>query len=370
LGNTRQLKGFNIFYSKSRYLICQLSKFGVGKQFINAVIRKRLHRPNIQDLNDMKIAIIGTGGVGGYFGAKLANAGFDVTFVARGTHLDALLNKGLTVKSILGDFQVRNIKATSRIAELEKPDLIIIGVKAWQIREIRSDLSSIVHPGSIILPLQNGVSAADELAETIDSSNIIGGLCRIISMIESPGVINHIGITPTIVFGELNKSVTDRVHALKRLFDDAGIHSQLTDNIESELWKKFIAICVSGLLAVTKTTYGELRALPETRTMMVNLITEIYSLSQKAGVEIEADFINKTVSFIDSFPYHSTSSLTRDVWEGKPSEIEYQNGTVIRLGEKYGVDTPINRFVYNCILPAEIKARGLDLKSYSAPQRK
>jgi 2-dehydropantoate 2-reductase len=128
-------------------------------------------------------------------------------------------------------------------------------------------------------------------------------------------------------------------------------------DIESELWKKFLMICVSGLLAVTRTTYGELRELKETREMMIDLFTEIYTLSQHIGIAMEADFVEKTISIIDSLPYDSTSSLTRDVWEGKPSEIDYQNGTVVKLGEKYGVDVPINRFVYNSILPMEQKAR-------------
>jgi 2-dehydropantoate 2-reductase len=124
------------------------------------------------------------------------------------------------------------------------------------------------------------------------------------------------------------------------------------------LWKKFIAICVGGLLAVTRTTYGELRELIETRTLMRELLNEIYILSLKAGIAVNADYVEKAISFIDTVPYDSTSSLTRDVWEGKPSEIEYQNGTVVRLGKKYGMDTPLNRFVYSCILPLEMKARG------------
>jgi 2-dehydropantoate 2-reductase len=307
----------------------------------------------------MKIAIIGTGGVGGYFGARLAKAGFDVTFLARGEHLTAMLNKGIIVKSILGDFEVQNVSATDKISDIQPADLVILGVKAWQIKEIRDELKTIIHPGSMVLPLQNGISATDELSETIDKSNILGGLCRIISRIESPGIINHFGINPVIVFGELDKSDTKRTRDLKAVFDRAGIDSKISDDIESEIWKKFIGICVSGLLAVTRTTYGELRELKETRQMMVNLLKEIFLLSQKIGIKIEHDFIEKTVSFIDSFPYDSTSSLTRDVWEGRPSEIEYQNGTVVKLGEKYGVETPINRFVYNCILPSELKVRGL-----------
>ncbi len=305
----------------------------------------------------MKIAIIGTGGVGGFFGAKLANAGYDVTFLARGEHLQALKTKGLKIKSIDGDFHVQKFTATDKISEIKAPDLVILGVKAWQIKEIRDELKKIIHSNSIVLPLQNGVLAAEELSVSINKSNILGGLCRIISKIESPGVINHFGVNPTIVFGELDKSESARTKEMKTIFDNAGINSKMSNDIEAELWKKFIAICVSGLLAVSNTTYGELRDLKETRLMMIDLLKEIYKLSQKIGINIASDFVDKTVSFIDTFPYDSTSSLTRDVWERRPSEIEYQNGTVVRLGEKYGVETPVNQFVYNCVLPVELKAR-------------
>ncbi len=314
----------------------------------------------------MKIAIIGTGGVGGYFGANLARAGFDVTFLARGEHLKAIQTKGLKVKSIQGNFEVKDLKATDKITDIEQPDLLIIGVKAWQIKDIHDDLKKILHADSLILPLQNGVLAAEELSEKIEKKNILGGLCRIISKIESPGVINHFGVTPTIVFGEIDRPRTERLVQIQKVFEEAGIDSKISDDVNSELWKKFISICVSGLLAVTKTTYGELRELKPTRGLMINLITEVYLLSQKIGVKIESDFVEKTVSFIDTYPYDSTSSLTRDVLEGKPSEIDYQNGTVVRLGEKYGVDTPINSFVYNCILTRELKARGLGIKAYNA----
>ena len=305
----------------------------------------------------MKIAIIGSGGVGGYFGGKLANAGLDVTFLARGEHLKAIKANGLTVKSILGDFKVDAIKATDNIQEIGYADLIILGVKAWQIKEITRDLQSIVNEHTIILPLQNGILAAEELKEQIDEKNIICGLCRIISKIESPGIINHFGVTPSIVFGEFNNVKTERLLKIKELFDIAGIKSNISEDINSDLWKKFISICVSGLLAVSGTTYGEMRELKETRQLMVELLNEIYRLSQKIGIQIEPDFIDNTISFTDSLPYDSTSSLTRDVWEGKPSEIEYQNGTVVRLGKEFGVDTPVNRFIYNCILPMELKVR-------------
>lgn len=305
----------------------------------------------------MKITIIGAGGVGGYFGARLARAGFDVTFVARGEHLRAIQRDGLFVKSIDGDFSTGPVRATGRITGLDAPDLVIVCVKAWQISEIRDDLAKIIHPGSIILPLQNGISAADELAVATGRSHVLGGLCRIISRIESPGVINHFGIEPFIAFGETDRSHTERLTAVKEVFDRAGISCRISGDITADLWKKFIAICVSGLLAVARANYGEIRSIPETRKMMISLLQEIHDLAAAIGVHIGDDCVAKTVAFIDTYPPGSTSSLTRDVWDGRPSEIEYQNGTVVKLAREYGVEVPVNRFVYHCILPMERRAK-------------
>jgi 2-dehydropantoate 2-reductase len=157
--------------------------------------------------------------------------------------------------------------------------------------------------------------AAEELKENINQENIVGGLCRIISKIDAPGVIIHSGIEPSIIFGELNYSGTERIEFIKSIFDKSGINSQISDDITVDLWKKFIGICVSGLLAVTKTTYGELRELNETRQLMIEMLKEIYLLSQKIGINIESGFVENTISVIDTYPYGSTSSLTRDVWE-------------------------------------------------------
>jgi 2-dehydropantoate 2-reductase len=305
----------------------------------------------------MKIGIIGAGGVGGYFGGKLALSGYDVTFVARGEHLRALKENGLTVKSIYGDFKIESVNAAERIEDLKNTDLILICVKAWQVKDIAKKLKPVVNENTVVIPLQNGVLAIEELQEHLQDGNIAGGLCFIISKIELPGIINHFGIEPAIVFGEINNIKTERLNRIKEVFDRSFIKSKISDDIYADLWKKFITICVSGLLAVTKSTYGELRALKQTRKMMIDLLKEIYRLSQKIGINIKPDFVGKTVSLIDTYPFNSTSSLTRDVWEGKPSEIDYQNGTVVRFGQKYKVETPVNKFVYNCILPMELKAR-------------
>jgi 2-dehydropantoate 2-reductase len=305
----------------------------------------------------MKIAIVGSGGVGGYFGAKLAKAGHDVRFFARGRHLEAMRSQGLTVKSLKGDFTLPNVKATDSLLEIGCVDVAIVCVKAYQLKELAPQLKPLLKSDTVVLPLQNGVMAASELSDVVGDKYVIGGLCRIIAKIDAPGIINHFGVEPTIVMGELDGALSERVQHLARAFNDAGFTARAVDNIETELWKKFIAICVSGLLAITKSTYGELRQLPETRLMMLELFTEIYELSKAVGVGIEDGFVEKTMAFIDTFPFDTTSSLARDVWEGKPSEIDYQNGTVVSLGQQYGVPTPINRFIYSAIMPMEMRAR-------------
>jgi len=305
----------------------------------------------------MKTGIIGAGGVGGYFGGRIANAGNNVTFVSRGEHLKAMQENGLTLKSIKGDFKIEKVNATDNFSDLAETDLILICVKAWQVKDIAQKLKDVVNKDTIVIPLQNGVSAADELKQYLGEYNVAGGLCFIISKIESPGIINHFGVEPSVTIGEIFNKNNSRLIKVKEAFDYSGIKSAISDDINADIWKKFITICVSGLLAVTKTTYGELRELKQTRKMMVDLLKEIYKVSQKAGIKIHNGFVEDTVSLIDTYPYASTSSLTRDVWEGKPSEIDYQNGMVVKLGQKYGVETPINKFVYNCILPMELKAR-------------
>lgn len=305
----------------------------------------------------MNIAIIGTGGVGGYFGGKLAQAGNHVTFLARGKHLEAMLNNGLQVKSTKGDFLINPVKATDKIEQMPVADLIILGLKAWQVAEIAPRLKAIMHAETIVIPLENGISAADELIAVLNPHSVVGGLCRIFSKIESPGVINHLGVEPTIVIGELNGKTSERTEKLIQLFSQAGISAKLTSKIQSELWMKFIFICSGGLLAVTRSPYNEVMKLPETRQMMQQLFEEVISLADAKNIEIDPDFIGKNMKHLDSYPPGTSSSMARDIWEGKPSEIEYQNGMVVKLADQLGIDVPVNRFIYQCILPMEKKAR-------------
>jgi 2-dehydropantoate 2-reductase len=302
----------------------------------------------------MKIAIIGAGAVGGYFGAKLVQAGYDVTFLARGKQLQAMKAGGIQVKSILGNFKVEPLNVSDNFQELGSSDLIILAVKAWQIAEIREKLRAIVHQETLVLPLQNGVMAAEELSKRLDARNILGGICRIISKIESPGVINHFGATPSIVFGELEGGLSIRTESLKTLFDQAEINSKVSDNIKSDIWKKFGFICVGGLMAVSRCTLGELREFGATRSLIRELVTENVLLADKIGIDMGNDYVERTLSLIDSLPTETTFSMARDIWERRPSELDYLNGAVVQLGIKHGIDTPVNRFIYSTLLPTQI----------------
>ena len=213
----------------------------------------------------MKIAIIGSGGIGGYFGGMLANAGYDVSFLARGEHLRTIVQNGLQVNSINGNFHLSNVNITDNLSEIGKADLIILSLKAWQLKEIYEELFQMIHKDTLILPLQNGISIIGELQEKIDDSNIIGGACWIMSKIESPGVINHFGANPTIVFGELTGQKTTRLLEIQKIFTISKIHTIISDDILVDLWKKFTWICIGGLVAITRSTYGELREIGELR---------------------------------------------------------------------------------------------------------
>jgi 2-dehydropantoate 2-reductase len=311
----------------------------------------------------MKITIVGVGGVGGYFGGKLAWAGHDVTFVARGKNYKEIKSKGLKIKSINGDFHVKNVQVVEQLSEIGETDLLILGVKAWQVKSIAKELKKRIQKDTIILPLQNGVLISEELLTEIDSSHVLGGLCRILSELEAPGVIKHSGVKPEIIFGELDNTVSERVVKLHELFNSAEISSVIAENIHSEIWRKFIETCVSGVLVVTDSSLGSVLEVKESRDMMRKMLQEIYTVSQAAGVVLEENCVDKMMTFFSTFPYDTTFSLTRDVRAGRPSEIDFQCGLVAKLGEEFGISTPINKFIYQSIIPKDLQARKMHCKT-------
>lgn len=306
----------------------------------------------------MKIIIYGTGGVGGYFGTRLAQSGNDVTFIARGKHLEAMQEKGLQLKSIHGDHTVFPVQVTNDVTSVATPDLIIIATKTWQLKETAKAIQPILGDHTMVLSLLNGADNAAQLLEMIDEKHVLGGLCKIVSKIEDYGVISHVAIDPFIGFGELDNQKTERVLALQKVFDKAQISNQIPDDIQVAIWSKFLFITtVSAIGGVTRATLGEMRSTPEIRKIMEQTAQEILAIANAKGVNITQETISKAFHFIDQLPYETTASLQRDVLEGRPSELEAQVGTIHRMGEELGILTPANSFIYACVMPQEKKAR-------------
>ncbi|HAA12107.1 MAG TPA: 2-dehydropantoate 2-reductase [Cytophagales bacterium] len=307
----------------------------------------------------MKIAIIGTGGVGGYFGGRLAQAGHSVAFLARGQHLEVMRAQGLTVKSVNGDFHLPQVQATDTIAEIGSVDLVMLGLKAWQVKELAPQLSNLLHDNTLVLPMQNGVTSAEDLQPAVPKAHILAGLCRIISKVEAPGVINHFGFPPTITFAEYDSSPSERTQQVKTILETAqGIKAEIPKDIQVELWKKYLFICLSGLQAVTRVTFDALRKTPESRALLLGLFQEIQSVGQAKGVALADDLAERTLAFVDTLQADGTTSMARDIWDGRPSEIHELNGAVVKMADPLGIDVPINRFVYHSLLPLEGLARG------------
>ena len=305
----------------------------------------------------MNIVVIGAGGVGGYFGGKLAQAGFDVTFIVRGETLEAIKTNGLQVKSINGNFVVHP-KATNSLSEINNPDLIVLGVKSWQVDEIAVQLKSVVTEHTMILPLQNGADNADRLRSILPKQNVLAGLCKIVSKIEAPGVINHFVFEPEIVFGEYDNSLSKRIREVKKVFDKARFKNKISENIHLDIWKKFLFITtISGVGALTRSVFGVIRANEELRKIMYQTANEIVAVANAKGIALTNDDIEMTLKVIDDLDYSTTASMQRDIMEGRPSELENFNGYIVKMGKELQIPTPINSFIYHCLLPIEKLAR-------------
>ncbi len=308
----------------------------------------------------MRIAIFGSGAVGGYFGGRLAQAGEDVVFIARGEHLKALHAHGLRVDSIEDDFVVQPVHATDDPTQVGLVDVILVGVKAWQVPDAAQAMRPMIGPQTFVIPLQNGVEAPSQLADVLGHEHVLGGLCGLISFIVEPGHISHAGADPFIKFGELDNRPSERVERLRQAFDRAsGLTVEIPPDIQAAMWQKFVLITAwSGVGAVTRAPVGVFRSQPGTRQMLEKTMFETYSVALAENIALPEAVIGKTLEFIDSLPQDGTASMQRDIMNGRPSELEAQNGAVVRMGRQVGVETPINVFIYHSLLPMEMRARG------------
>jgi 2-dehydropantoate 2-reductase len=306
----------------------------------------------------MRIVVFGTGGVGGYFGGRLAQAGEDVTFIARGDHLQAIKANGLKVDSQSGDFVIYPAKATDDVNEAGEVDLVIVGVKAWQVPEAAHAMKPLVGSNTTVLPLQNGVDAVSQLVEELGSDHVIGGLCRIVSFVAGPGHIRQAGFTPSIVIGELDNQRTGRIDMIERVFKSAGLEISVAADIQVALWTKFLFIAsFSGVGAIANAPAGVIRSDPKWRNQLLRAMEEIYALAHARGIKLPAESIATVMAFVDGLPEDATSSMQRDIAAEKPSELESQNGSVVRMGREAGIEVPTHALIYETLKPLEEKAR-------------
>lgn len=306
----------------------------------------------------MKIGVFGAGGVGGYFGGRLAHAGEDVVFVARGKHLKALQSTGLHVESIAGDFWINPVAIAGSPEGAGIMDVILLGVKAWQVPEAAEAMRPMVGSETFIVPLLNGIEAPSQLIEVFGEKHVLGGLCRISSFIAEPGHIKHVGIDPYIAFGELDGERSQRSQLLLDVFLKAGVKAEIPADIQAAMWTKFAFIAtISGVAGVTRAALGVLRRLPETRSLLASSLNEIAALAEGYHIHLPPDFISRTMDLIDGLPEDMRPSMQRDLMLGRPSELEYQNGAVVRIGKAIGVPTPVNDYLYATLLPQELMAR-------------
>ncbi|MGD8857270.1 MAG: 2-dehydropantoate 2-reductase [Chloroflexota bacterium] len=299
----------------------------------------------------MKIAVVGTGGVGGYFGGLLARAGEDVTFFARGTHLEAI-RRGLQVKSVHGDFAVSPAKGTDNLATIGPVDLALVCVKDFQLEGVLPALPVILGPETVVLPLLNGVRAGAKLAEVLGREQTMGGLCRVVSFVDEPGVIRQLSPFRSITFGEWDGRRSERAQRILKAMTAAEIDATLADDIEKEMWTKFVFITAySGVGAVTRSPAGDLLACPETMAMLRAVVEEIVATGRAKGVALDEDIVEKTMAFFEGLPDDATASMQRDVQDGCFFELEALTGSLVRNGQLLEVPTPVNQYIYATLKP-------------------
>lgn len=306
----------------------------------------------------MKIAVVGTGGVGGYYGALLARAGHDVSFVARGSHLRAIQDQGLQVESPFGDFQIKPARATDDPAQVGMVDLVLFCTKTYSTDEAADQARPLVGPSTTVLSLQNGVDAAERIGSTLGSEHIIAGATWLSSIIAAPGVIRQLSDARRVVIGEPDGRITARVQAAYDAFNGTGVTAELSPNIMGVLWEKLVFIAaIAGFGSLTRLPVGAYRAVPETRTWVLRLMQETVAVAHSHGVKLEGDAAHKALAYLDNARPSIKASMQLDVEAGRPSELDSLIGVIGRKGRQRGVPTPVADMIYALLLPGETLAR-------------
>jgi 2-dehydropantoate 2-reductase len=295
----------------------------------------------------MKIVVMGSGGIGGYFGGRLAAAGHDVTFIARGAHLAALQSDGLRIESPLGNAHLTPARATSALGEVVAPDVVIFAVKMGDAAAAAAALKPIVGKATSVFAFQNGVEAADVIGQSVGAAAVVPGVARIAAHIVRPGVIEHGSPFASLEFGESDKRSSERCAAFLEACKRAvGIQAQVSPDIQRALWLKFALLApMSGITTLTQHRAGALRSNPDTRALIEAAIDEVIAVGAAVGGHLTPSDRETILKSIDAMPEVMTTSMSHDRAAGKPLELPWLSGSVVRLGEKHGVPTPTHRFV-------------------------
>lgn len=300
----------------------------------------------------MRIAVMGAGGTGGYYGGLLARAGEDVTFIARGPHLEAMRNRGLTIKSQLaGDFTLP-VKATNNPAEIGPVDLVLFCVKSYDTDTVAQLVQPLLCPDTVVFSIQNGIDNWERIGRIVGPDKVLCAAVYMSSNIEGPGVISQTAASGRIIFGELMGIDSPRTNRLLNTFQQAGINAELHPNIQVQLWEKFIAICgFSGVPSLTRLTMGPILACPETRALLQCTMEEVERVAREQGVELPGDWVNQQMAHFARLGPGARGSMYFDLAAGRRLELESLNGTVVRMGRELGVDTPYNFAIYAALKP-------------------
>jgi 2-dehydropantoate 2-reductase len=307
----------------------------------------------------VRIAILGAGGVGGHFGGRLALAGEEVAFLARGAHLAAMRAGGLVLEGPDGVRRVERPVASDQPEEIGPADVVLVATKTWQLDDALAAIGPLLGEGAFVVPLLNGVEAADRVAAAIGAGRAVPGLCGTVSWIEAPGRIRTISKRNFVRFGERDGRRSERCLRLLAAFERAGIEAELRADIEAALWEKLLFVVpVGGVGAAMRQPIGGVRSLPETRELLTAAMREIFELATARGIELRSDLVERSLGFVDTLAPEATSSLQRDLAAGRRSELDAWLGVVVRLGRESGVGTPVHDLLYRKLLPAELAARG------------
>lgn len=299
----------------------------------------------------MKILVMGSGGVGGLYGGRLAHAGYDVTFVARGEHLAAMRERGLLIESEAhGNTHVQTVKVTEDPLAAGTPDVILFAVKLWDTATVARALRPIVGQNTAVLSLQNGVVKDDILRGVLGAHAVMGGVAYVGTHIARPGVIHQVGTIQRLVFGEYDGTKSARAQVLLEALLKAGIQAELSDDIRRTLWEKYtFLVGLSGTTATMRTTLGPVRENGQTRAFLLDLMKETVAVGRALGVNLPENFAEDRLQFADTLPPTMDSSLHHDLKNGNPLEVEWLAGGVVQLGKKVGVATPCNRAVWDVL---------------------